>query len=281
MAPGIAAFCDGNLYQGAPGPHDLGAMSDQAEFLASPLLSAAGFRHAFFTRNGGVSQGPYRSLSFSVAAGDDPDHVRQNLERAGRALGVEGQRVHFLSQVHGSLTRALSGHEVQSELVRQEGDALVSRAPDLACAVRSADCVPVLLADRRSGAVGAAHAGWRGAVGGVVSSAVRALRAISPDAELIAAIGPHISQAAFEVSADVAEAILCASRDSGIIDGTHTKPHVDLRRMLRAELRNLGLSETAIEDVSGCTVLEPARFFSFRRDGKASGRHLSAIVPRL
>jgi len=198
-----------------------------------------------------------------------------------RCSGWRPGKIHFLSQVHGQTTRALVGGEDQSELVQLEGDALVSQAPNLACAVRTADCVPVLLADRRSGAVAAAHAGWRGAVQGIVSSAVRALRELAPDADLIAAIGPHISQEQFEVSSDVAETILHASHDPAIVDRSRQKPHVDLRRMLRAELRAQGLPDSVIDDVWGCTVSEPARFFSFRRDGKQSGRHLSAIVPRL
>ncbi|MEP7051794.1 MAG: peptidoglycan editing factor PgeF [Pseudomonadota bacterium] len=256
-------------------------MTNRAEFLESTLLRGAGFRHAFFTRGGGVSEGAYATLSFSIAAGDDPNNVRQNLERAGAALGVPGTRIHFLSQVHGRVVHTLNGAEDQNALISLEGDALVSQAPGLACAVRSADCVPVLIADRRSGAVGAAHAGWRGAAQGVVSATVTALRALAPHADLIAAIGPHISAAAFEVSDDVAEALLKASRDPEIVDRSRVKPHVDLRRMLRAELRSLSLSDAAIDDVEGCTVLEPERYFSFRRDGKASGRHLSAIVPRL
>ena len=256
-------------------------MNDRAEFLESALLREAGFRHAFFTRHGGVSTGAYASLSFSIAAGDEPKNVRENLERAGAALGVPGTRIHFLSQVHGRVVHTLSGAEDQAALISVEGDALVSLAPGLACAVRSADCVPVLLADRRSGAVGAAHAGWRGAVQGVVSAMAGALRALAPNPDWVAAIGPHISAAAFEVSDDVAETILSASLDPNIVDRSRAKPHVDLRRMLRAELRALGLADAAIDDVPGCTVLEPERFFSFRRDGKASGRHLSAIVPRL
>lgn len=256
-------------------------MTDHAQFLESTLLREAGFRHAFFTRKGGVSQGAYSSLSFSVAAGDSEANVERNLQRAAAVLGVASNRIHFLSQVHGRVTHRLSGNEVQSELIRLEGDALVSRAQGLACGVRSADCVPVLIADRRSGAVAAAHAGWRGAVNGIVSSAIDALRAIAPNADLIAAIGPHISSAAFEVSEDVAQTLLDASRDPEIVDRSRPKPHVDLRRMLRAELHTLGLSHTDIDDVWGCTVLQPEHFFSFRRDGKASGRHLSAIVPRL
>jgi len=256
-------------------------MSDRAEFLESALLREAGFRHAFFTRNGGVSTGAYASLSFSVAAGDTPEHVQANIARAAQELAVAPAKIHFLSQVHGKTTLVLSGDEDQRQLIEREGDALVSRARGVACAVRSADCVPVLLADRKSGAIGAAHAGWRGAVQGIVTSAVTALRQLAPDADVIAAIGPHISAAAFEVSDDVAEAILAASRDPQIVDRSRKKPHIDLRRMLRAELRSLGLENSAIDDVFGCTVLEPARFFSFRRDGKRSGRHLSAIVPRL
>jgi polyphenol oxidase len=256
-------------------------MTDRAELLESALLREAGFRHAFFTRRGGVSTGAYESLSFSSATGDSPDNVRRNLQRAGLALGVDETRIHFLSQVHGRVAHTLAGNEAQSTLIHVEGDALVSRAPGLACGVRSADCVPVLLADRRSGAVAAAHAGWRGAVQGIVSASIEALRALAPDPDLIAAIGPHISLAAFEVSEDVAETILKASRDPDIVDRSRPKPHLDLRRMLRAELRWQGLKDAAIDDVWGCTVLEPERYFSFRRDGKASGRHLSAIVPRL
>ena len=256
-------------------------MTEHAEFLESALLRDAGFRHAFFTRNGGVSEGPYRSLSFSIAAGDSAHNVARNLERAAVALGVESARIHFLAQVHGRLTHTLRGSEDQAALIHLEGDALVSRAAGRACGVRSADCVPVLLADLRTGAVAAAHSGWRGSVSGIVTSAIEALRALSPNPELVAAIGPHISQAAFEVSEDVAAALLKASRDPEIVDRTHPKPHVDLRRMLHAELISLGLNEASIDDVWGCTVLQPERFFSFRRDGKASGRHLSAIVPRL
>lgn len=256
-------------------------MSESAEFLESRLLRAEGFRHAFFTRNGGVSSGAYRSLSFSVAAGDTKENVRTNLERAALALGVDVGRVFFLSQVHGRETHALHGDETAASVLEREGDALASRFAGVACGVRSADCVPVLIADRRGGAVAAAHAGWRGTVRGVLTSAVETVRALAPAADLIAAIGPHISQAAFEVSHEVAEEIASASLDSDVVDRSRAKPHVDLRRVLRAELRALGLAETAIDEVPGCTVLEPARFFSFRRDGKQSGRHLSAIVPRL
>src|SRR5882672_6457485 len=102
-------------------------MTDRAEFLESALLRDAGFRHAFFTRNGGVSTGAYASLSFSVAAGDSASNVSCNLQRAAAQLGVDAGRIHFLSQVHGQSTRALLGGEDQSYVIRLEGDALVSK----------------------------------------------------------------------------------------------------------------------------------------------------------
>lgn len=255
---------------------------NSAEFLESPLLRDAGFVHAFFTRNGGVSTGPFASLSFSHTVGDDPENVRENLARAARALGIEPARLFFLSQVHGRLVHEVDGSAIVEEVVRTEGDALVSRDPTVACGVRSADCVPVLVADRRSGAVAAVHAGWRGVVAGAVESAIERLSAlVEAPAELVAAIGPHISLEAFEVSEEVASELLACSPDPGVVEGRPgARPHVDLRRLVRAKLVARGLAPEAIDDVAGCTVLEPERFFSFRRDGARSGRHLSAIVPR-
>jgi YfiH family protein len=253
-----------------------------AEFLQSPVLGAAGFVHAFFTRNGGVSEGPYSSLSFSMTVGDHPDRVRENLERAARVLGVGAHRLFYLSQVHGCGVHVVDGRSEAEALLRTEGDALVSGDPSVACGVRSADCVPVLLADRDGGAVAAAHAGWRGVVAGVVESAVASLRAhAGARCDLIAAIGPHISSAAFEVSEEVAEELRAASPDPDVVgQRPGARPHVDLRRVVRAKLVALGLDPSCIDDVGGCTVGEPERFFSYRRDGARSGRHLSAIRAR-
>jgi YfiH family protein len=253
-----------------------------AEFLVSPLLQAAGFRHAFFTRRGGVSTGPFESLSFSTSVGDEPERVLENVRRAAAALGVAPEHLHYLSQVHGARCVRVDSQSLRGEVAQSEGDALVSRDAGVACGVRSADCVPVLLADRRSGAVAAAHAGWRGTVRRVVEAAVVALSEIAEGPpELIAAIGPHISLAAFEVSEEVAGELAGASLLGDVVDRSFgERPHVNLRRIIRGQLLGLGLSEQAIDDVPGCTVLEPDRFFSFRRGGAVSGRHLSAIVPR-
>lgn len=260
------------------------ADAPQAEYLESALLRAAGFRHAFFTRRGGVSAGAYESLNFSVSVGDSPDLVEENFRRAGIALGVPATEIAFLSQVHGrgvvvidpTFTRPL-----RPQLAEREGDALISGEAGLACAVRTADCVPILLGDRRSGAVAAIHAGWRGVVRGVIEAALERLTAVAGGSpELVAAIGPHIGPEAFEVGEDVAAELAGASSADGAIDRTRGKPRVALARIVRAKLEASGVARAQIEDVPGCTMSEPERFFSYRRDGKRSGRHLSAIVPR-
>jgi YfiH family protein len=249
----------------------------------SPLLARAGFRHAFFTRLGGASAGPFASLSFSTAVGDDPGHVDENLRRAGALLGIDSRRLLYLSQVHGRETRFLSAPAEREQTITLEGDALGGTQLDSGYGVRSADCVPILVADVQSGGVMAIHAGWRGVVRGVVESAVACLREkVGAEAELLAAIGPHISAAAFEVSEDVAAELDAACPTRGAVQrpAGALKPHVDLRFIVTQKLRALGLPEGSIDQVGGCTFLEPERYFSFRRDGKRSGRHLSAIVAR-
>jgi YfiH family protein len=252
-----------------------------AEFLESELFSYAGFRHAFFTRRGGVSEGAYATLNFSRAVGDDPERVAQNVGLAAEALGVSPDRVYYLSQVHGADARVLTGDERPSDVLELEGDALVSRVPGLACGVRTADCVPLLLADKRSGAVAAIHAGWRGIVQGVVEAGVAKLRELAGDpGELMAVLGPHIRGDAFEVSDDVAEELAQISPVPCVVRRDGKKPHVRLDNIVRAKLVAVGVARDQIDDVGGCTVTEPEQFFSFRRDGKVGGRHLSAIVPR-
>ncbi len=251
----------------------------------SPLLARAGFRHAFFTRVGGVSAGPFRSLSFSTAVGDDPAHVDENLRRAAALLGVEAERVLYLSQVHGAVNHFFLEATERAHTITLEGDAIGGSHPGSAYGVRSADCVPVLLADCASGAVMSVHAGWRGVVARAVEAGVTRLREhAGGQTRLIAAIGPHIGPEAFEVSEEVAGELRAAcpdpARDVVLRSAAGGKPRVDLRQIVTQQLLALGLAADCIEQVGGCTVLEPERYFSFRRDGQRSGRHLSAIVPR-
>jgi hypothetical protein len=249
--------------------------------LQSPLLRQAGFSHAFFTRRGGISRPPWNSLNLAASTGDDPDAVRENLVRAARTLGVPVEKLYFLSQVHGVDACVLTGDEDRERVLRHVGDITLSRVPGVACGARSADCVPVLLADRRSGAVAAVHSGWRGTVLGAAREGVAALRKlVAAELDVVAAIGPHIERCCFQVGADVAEQLAGASSAGGsaIHHDPHGKALVDLRLILRAQLRDAGMAGDCIDDVAGCTVCQPDRYFSYRRDGQRSGRLLSAIV---
>jgi len=250
--------------------------------LSSGLLTRAGFVHAFFTRRGGVSEGPFAALNLSPGVGDRPEHVSENLGRAARSLGLPSERVYVAAQVHDRGVLLLHGSEQASAVAEVPADAIVSGNPALGCGVRTADCVPILLADPATGRVAAVHAGWRGVVRQVIASTTEQLRALgSPGSALLAAIGPHIGPDAFEVDEDVAAELERASSASGVVRRrAGSKPHVDLARIVRAQLRQAGLPEAHIEDVPGCTYQDAASFFSYRRDGQKSGRMLAVIVPK-
>lgn len=268
---------------------------DRAEALVSPLLIEARFAHAFFTRRGGVSRPPWDTLSFSMAQGDDPAAVRENRRRAAARLGVAERALHYLSQVHGTEALVLRGDEDPDQVVRVIGDITLSETPHVACGVRSADCVPVLLGDRHTGAAAAIHSGWKGTTLRAAIIGVLRLRELAGGpGDIVAAIGPCISVCCFEVGEDVARQLAQASSagDTALSWGPPSEKararagsaaptrRVDLRRIVRAQLVEIGLSPDSIEDVPGCTVCDPERFHSYRRDGEASGRLLSAIVPR-
>lgn len=254
-------------------------MADSPLPLRSKLLDQAGFSHGFFLRGGGVSEGAFSSLNFTTITGDSAENVAKNLALAGKSLGVEGQSIYFLRQVHGTDSLVVDGSELRNEVEEMEGDIVLTRTSGVAAAIRTADCVPVLLACPETGWVAACHSGWQGCVRQAAPQAVRALYAAGAK-RLLASVGPHISLQSFEVSLDVAQELIDASPDKDIIDRSFEKPHIDLRKMVRAQLVQSGLSQGDIDDVAGCTVLDEANFFSFRRDGNPSGRMLSAIVGR-
>jgi YfiH family protein len=246
-------------------------MSELAEILTSEKLRAAGFAHGFATRRSGVSVGPFASLSFSRAK-EPREHVEENLRRLGRAVGFDPALLFEVSQVHGaSVVRRQAGVPGARQ---EEADAIVVSGG--AAGVRVADCVPVLVgATGALEAAAAVHAGWRGVVAGVVGAA---LHELGP-ARKVAAIGPCIGACCFEVGQNVAQQIADAVGDAGVVASrAGDKARVDLRRAVRAQLRAAGLADEDIEDVPGCTMCDPARFFSYRRDGEQSGRHLAVIV---
>lgn len=256
--------------------------STSPPFDASALLQGAGFKHAFFGRLGGVSKFPLDSLNVAaLVTGDDPLAVQENVQRCANVLGVGLEKLYLLSQIHGTNAVVLDGTEDRDEVILRRADIAASSAPGVACGVRSADCVSILLADRSSGAVTAVHSGWVGTVANVVSVGVDVLRRIAPFADIIAAIGPHIEQCCFEVGDDVAERLANASiLGTSVVDRSRDKPHVNLRRIIRAQLTSAGVDDACIDDVYGCTVCNVERYFSYRRDANKSGRMLAAIVTR-
>jgi polyphenol oxidase len=245
----------------------------------SELLSRAGFTHGFFLRRGGVSPGIFSSLNFTTTTGDSTENVERNLKIAAETLGVDARKIYFLSQVHGTGCSVVEGTEDREQVLATEGDVVITRKRGVAAAIRTADCVPILLGCTETGLVAACHAGWQGCVKQVVPATVEKLKSLGA-VKLLAAVGPHISLASFEVSDDVAEQLLRASPDKDIVDHSFQKPHVHLRKMVHSQLRASGVWNDDIDHVEGCTVIEQDDFFSFRRDGNPSGRMLSAIVGR-
>jgi len=250
--------------------------------LTSPLLHSAGFRHAFFTSEGGVSTGPYASLNFSYSVGDNPDYVAQNFERAAAWLNLEPVDLLFAQQVHGTLALVLASDTAADTVRAQQADAIIASCGAQASCVRTADCVPVLVADCETGRVAAIHAGWRGVANQIVSKTLSQMFQLGSKPEsLIAAIGPHIRVSAFEVSEEVAQLINAATEGFDVVmRRPGERPHVSLADSLTEQLRRMGVASERVDDVGGCTFAEPTRFFSYRRSGPASGRHLHAIVAR-
>ena len=257
-------------------------MRDLISPVTSQLLNEAGFRHAFFTRWGGVSTGPYAALNASNAVGDSSDSVTENLRRAAAWLGVDATRMFSARQVHGSNVVTINADSSSREIHAIEADALIAVDTNSACCVRTADCVPILIADIGQGRVAAVHAGWRGIVAGVILRAIEQLNRLGSKTEqLLAAIGPHIRTSAFEVSEQVARVIATASADDRAVCREYgARPHVALATAACAQLEQSGIRLANIDDVGGCTFTDEARFFSYRRQGAASGRLLHAIVAK-
>lgn len=234
----------------------------------SSLLSAIpGLVHGFSDRQGGVSTGRFSSLNLGSRWGDEPDRVAENLRRLAAAGGFPPAALRTVRQVHG--TTVVHAADVGDAT---EADALWCARDDAPCvvAVGTADCVPVLLADRDGRLAAAIHSGWRGTAADVVGATVAAL--VDAGArELVAAIGPCIELAAFEVGEEVA-----ACFDDAFVDRRlGPRPHVDLVAAVRAQLVAAGVRGEAIDRVGGCTHTDARRWFSYRRDGAGIGQMLA------
>ena len=249
--------------------------------LRSSLLSGFGFRHGFSLRTGGVSAPPFDTLNLGRAVGDQPEAVAENHLRLATELGYPLEALYEVTQVHGAAVARTADHPPEA-LRAREADALVCARRGWAVGVRTADCAPVLLADPHTGAVAAVHAGWRGAVAGVIEAAVAGLcaEARAPRERLIAAVFPCIGPGAFEVGDDVAAQLAAAVGSEAVIQRGAARPHADLGACARRLLARAGVPAARTEQVAGCTFTDAARFFSHRRDAGKTGRHLAVVVAR-
>ncbi len=240
--------------------------------MISPEFIAAGLpaRHGFFTRRGGVSEGPFASLNCSLSGQDRREAVLENRARAARAIGAPAALV-GLSQVHGDVAVVVDAPWLPGEGPR--GDAMVTANPGVALGIVTADCAPVLFADAEAGVVGAAHAGWRGAVGGVLEATLVAMEGLgAARSRVVAAVGPCIGQASYEVAADLRDAVLAGSADDGRFFAPGRRAahwQFDLAGYCAARLRAAGTGRVAALGLDTLALEED--FFSHRRRTLAGG----------
>jgi YfiH family protein len=250
--------------------------------LGSPLLSAIpGLNHAFFTREGGVSGGIYAGLNGGIGSRDDPAHVAENRRRMAEQIGVTPQ--HFLTvyQVHSPDVVVASAPWENAS--RPRADAIVTNTEGLAIGVTAADCGPILLADPSARVIGAAHAGWKGALTGIVESTVDAMEKLGAERSgIVAAIGPLIRQHSYEVGGEFVERFIEADAEYApfFIPATRQGHAMfDLAGFIRMRLENAGL--LMIDDI-GLDTYSDERFYSYRRSVHRKepdyGRHVHAIV---
>jgi YfiH family protein len=252
-------------------------------FVQSKHLAAQPrIRHAFFTRDGGVSEGIYASLNAGVGSNDNPERVTENRARMAGALDVAPE--HFLTcyQIHSPNVVVADAPWPATE--RPHADAIVTQRPGIAIGVSTADCGPVLLADTQAGVIGAAHAGWRGALTGVTDATIDAMERLGADrARIVAALGPMIRQSNYEVGADLIERFRAEDPGSEKFFAPAARANhaqLDLAGYVAARLRRAGI--TSIDDLGLCTYADPDRFFSYRRTTHRGepdyGRHVNAIA---
>ena len=250
--------------------------------LRAETLALPGIRHGFFTRQGGVSTGLYASLNGGIGSADDAAHVVENRARMAAALGVEPRCLITAYQIHSP--QVIVADEPWPADARPRADGIVTRAPALAIGVSTADCGPILFAEPQARVIGAAHAGWRGALTGILEATIAAMERLGAARDRIrVALGPMIRQANYEVGPDLIERFAAEDRAAESFFAPATRANhalFDLPGYIAARLRRAGLMQ--VEDLKACTYADAARFFSYRRAthrGEADyGRHVNAIA---
>jgi YfiH family protein len=249
---------------------------------AKTLSALSGVRHGFFTRQGGISQGIYASLNCGLGSNDDAGNVLENRRRVADHLGGSGGAVVTLYQEHGTTARVVT--DIPSRDGLPHADAVVSATPGLVIGILTADCAPVLLADPEARVVAAAHAGWRGALNGIVESAITEMERLGARRDRIAAaVGPCIGQEAYEVGAEFEAEFLKrdpANREFFSRRNEKARPHFDLPGFVFRRLQDAGVKHAS--NLATCTMENESLFFSYRRKTRLKepdyGRQISAIV---
>ncbi len=254
-------------------------------FIQSRVLSAAGTAHGFFGREGGVSKGIYASLNAGPGSNDDVADVAENRRRIAAALAVAPENLLSVYQVHSAKAEIVSAPFLGAYGDRPRADAMATKAPNLALSILTADCGPILLADPKAGVIGAAHAGWKGALGGVIDAVLEAMASLGANpADISAAIGPCIAQASYEVGPEFFDAFTApdAGNERFFKGGQGDRLHFDLKGYCAARLALAGVRTVDILPLDTCA--NEAAYFSNRRAVKRQegdyGRNLSAIVLR-
>ena len=235
------------------------------KILAPSLAALPGIRHAFFTRQGGVSTGLYASLNGGMGSNDDPAAVAENRARMAGAVGVAPDRLLACWQVHSA--DAVLGTEPWTRETAPKADAIVTATPGIGAAVSIADCGPVLFADPDARVVAAAHAGWKGAIGGVLAATLDLMEQQGARRENVrAVIGPLIRQASYEVGEDFVARFLAEDKAFARFFAPADRPHhalFDLPGFIRLRLTQAGVRH--VEDLGLDTYPDEARFYSFCR----------------
>lgn len=247
----------------------------------SPALTKAGIHHAFFTREGGVSTGIYAGLNGGLGSNDDPDAIRENRARMAAYMGVAPE--HFLSlyQVHSpTVVPVETAWNIEN---RPNADAMVTQNRDFALGIGTADCGPILFADPEAGIVGAAHSGWKGAIGGVLEATIAAMEARGAHRKrMIVALGPMLSQTNYEVGSDFMAQFTAQNAGNARFfrpGSCENHPHFDLPGFIVSRLEQAEVG--TIENLALCTYADEQRFYSYRRKTHRNepdyGRLIAAI----
>ncbi len=247
-------------------------------YLVSERLNACdGIQHAFLTRWGGASRGPFSNLNFSTRVGDQPDQVAQN--RTLLTARFDLPRLFTMHQVHGDRVLVLKEPATVPASESAEADAVITAIPGIAIGIKTADCVPILIADPCRRVIGAIHAGWRSTAMRIAAKTVETLRTEcgSDPADLLAAIGPCIGPCCYEVDQTVHGGMADAEADHAFVSTGNGKWRLDLAAVNRRQLMTAGLHPSRIHTAELCTACHTDLFFSHRGERGNTGRQYNFI----